>query len=188
MTDPAAKFATPRITAGALFVDDGQVLMVHKTYGNGWDIPGGYVDIGESPAAACHRELLEELRLDRPARRLPAVDWAPNDGEGDKILYVFDCGEVGDASQIELRDGEIDLWKWVPVSEVAEYAIPRLARRLDRSYEARKTGLPIYLEHGRRPSDRPRTSVANSASRPPPNRHLRSDSCRSLHRTNSPRL
>ena len=90
MTDPAAKFATPRITAGALFVDNGQVLMVHKTYGNGWDIPGGYVDIGESPAAACHRELLEELGLDRPARRLLAVDWAPNDGEGDKILYVFD--------------------------------------------------------------------------------------------------
>ena len=55
---------------------------------------------------------------------LIAVDWAPNDGEGDKILYIFNCGEVGDASQIELRDGEIDLWKWVPVSEVAEYAIP----------------------------------------------------------------
>lgn len=71
MTDPAAKFATPRITAGALFIEDGQILMVHKTYGNGWDIPGGYVDIGESPAAACHRELLEELGLDRPAGRLP---------------------------------------------------------------------------------------------------------------------
>ena len=148
MTDPSAKFATPRITAGALFVDDGQVLMVHKTYGNGWDIPGGYVDIGESPAAACHRELLEELGLDRPARRLLAVDWAPNDGEGDKILYVFDCGEVVDTSQIELRDGEIDLWKWVPIGEVADYAIPRLARRLTRAYEARQTGTPLYLEHG----------------------------------------
>ena len=65
MTDPVAKFATPRVSAGALFVDDGQVLLVHKTYGNGWDIPGGYVDIGESPAAACRRELLEEIGLDR---------------------------------------------------------------------------------------------------------------------------
>lgn len=148
MTDPSAKFATPRIAAGALFVDDGQVLMVHKTYGNGWDIPGGYVDSGESPAAACRRELLEELALDRPPRRLLAVDWAPIEGEGDKILYVFECGGVGCASQIELKDSELDLWKWVPISEVAEYAIPRLARRLTRAYEARQTGIPLYLEHG----------------------------------------
>ncbi len=148
MTNPADKFATPRIAAGALFVDGDQVLMVHKTYGNGWDIPGGYVDIGESPAAACRRELLEELSLDRPARRLLAVDWAPNDGEGDKILYVFDCGEIGDTDQITLRDAEIDLWKWVLVSEVAEYAIPRLARRLIRAYEAHRAGTSLYLEHG----------------------------------------
>lgn len=148
MTNPAAKFATPRIAAGALFVDGDQVLMVHKTYGNGWDIPGGYVDIGESPAAACHRELLEELGLDRPARRLLAVDWAPNDGEGDKILYVFDCGQIGDTNHIKLRETEIDLWKWVPISEVAEYAIPRLARRLIRAYEAYRAGTSLYLEHG----------------------------------------
>jgi len=148
VTTPAAKFATPRVASGALFVNGGHVLMVRKTYGNLWDIPGGYVDAGESPAAACRRELLEELGLDRPPRRLLVVDWAPNDGEGDKILYVFDCGKVGDADQIELRGGEIDLWKWVPISEVADYAIPRLARRLRCAYEAHRAGVPAYLEHG----------------------------------------
>ncbi len=86
--------------------------------------------------------------MDRPARRLLAIDWAPNDGEGDKILYVFDCGEVDDTSQIELRDGEIDLWKWVPIGEVAKYAIPRLARRLTHAYKARESGTFLYLEHG----------------------------------------
>jgi 8-oxo-dGTP diphosphatase len=30
------------------------VGLVRKTYGNQWDIPGGHVDAGESPAAACH--------------------------------------------------------------------------------------------------------------------------------------
>ena len=76
------------------------------------------------------------------------MERAPIESEGDKILYVFDCGEIGDASQIKLRDSEIDLWKWVPISEVAKYAIPRLARRLARAYEARQTGIPLYLEHG----------------------------------------
>jgi 8-oxo-dGTP diphosphatase len=149
VTDPAAKFATPRIAAGALFVDDDRVLLVHKTYGNGWDIPGGYVDVGESPAAACRRELREELSIDRQPERLLVVDWAPNDSEGDKILYVFDCGEVGDdVTGIKFRDGEVDRCEWVPVGLVAGYAIPRLARRLARAYEARSAGIPQYLEHG----------------------------------------
>ena len=148
MTDPAVKFATPRIAAGALFVDDERLLLVRKTYGNQWDIPGGYVDVGESPAEACCRELREELGIDRQPQRLLVVDWAPNDGEGDKILYVFDCGEVGDVTRIKLGDREVDHWEWVPIGQVAGYAIPRLARRLARAYEARSARIPLYLEHG----------------------------------------
>ena len=149
MNDPAASFATPRIAAGALFVDGDQVLLVRKTYGNRWDIPGGYAEIGESPAAACRRELKEELALDREPRRLLVIDWAPNPGEGDKILYIFDCGQLGgDEAQISLGDGELDRWEWVPVSRVGDYLIPRLTRRVTRAHEALGTGIPLYLEHG----------------------------------------
>jgi ADP-ribose pyrophosphatase YjhB (NUDIX family) len=95
MQDPTAKFATPRIASGALFVDQGRILLVRKTYGNVWDIPGGYVDRGESPASACEREIREELGLHMRVKRLLVHDWAPNDAEGDKILYVFDCGKLG---------------------------------------------------------------------------------------------
>ena len=96
MTDPTASFATPRVAAGALFLDDrGRVLLVHPTYKDTWDIPGGYVERGESPAAACRRELKEELGIDRVPLRLINVDWAPNDREGDKLLFLFDCGALG---------------------------------------------------------------------------------------------
>jgi 8-oxo-dGTP diphosphatase len=148
VTNPAAKFATPRVAAGALFVDNDRLLLVRKTYGNQWDIPGGYVDVGESPSSACRRELREELGIDREPQRLLVVDWAPNDGEGDKILYVFDCGDIGDVGRIKFGDGELDRWEWVPIGQVADYAIPRLARRLVRAYEARYAGKPLYLEHG----------------------------------------
>ena len=94
VSDPTATFATPRIAAGALFVDGDRILLVHKTYANGWDIPGGYAEIGESPAAACQRELKEELGIQREVQRLLIVDWAPHVREGDKILDVFDCGEL----------------------------------------------------------------------------------------------
>jgi 8-oxo-dGTP diphosphatase len=109
MANPADNFATPRLAAGALFVRDDKVLLVRKTYGHRWDIPGGYVDRGESPAAACEREIREELGLNRTVRRLLVHDWAPNDSEGDKVLYVFDCGELeSDDSGIKLDQVEID--------------------------------------------------------------------------------
>lgn len=98
MEYPADKFATPRLASGALFIDRDKILLVRKTYGNHWDIPGGYVDPGESPASACEREVLEELGLHKAVRRLLVHDWAPSDVEGDKLLYIFDCGELGKTS------------------------------------------------------------------------------------------
>ena len=71
-------------------------MLVHKTYGNGRDIPGGYAETGESPAAACQQEVKEELGLQREAQPLLIVDRAPNGGKGGKILCVFDYRELGD--------------------------------------------------------------------------------------------
>jgi len=149
VSDPTATFATPRIGAGALFIDDDRILLVHKTYGDGWDIPGGYVEVGESPAAACQRELKEELAIQREVQRLLIVDWAPRVDEGDKILYVFDCGELGaDQDRIQLASDELDRWEWVPVQRLPDLVIPRLARRLTSAHHAHSAGTPIYLEHG----------------------------------------
>lgn len=103
----------------------------------------------ESPAAACRRELREELGIDRQPKRLLVADWAPADSEGDKILYVFDCGRLGaDEARISFTDGELDRWQWVPVSQLADYVIPRLSRRLARAHEALAAGAFQYLEHG----------------------------------------
>lgn len=149
MTDSAAQFATPRVTAGALFVQPGEVFLVRKTYGYRWDIPGGYVDRAESPAAACQRELCEELGIDRAPSRMLVHDWAPSDPDGDKLLYVFDCGSLGvDQDNIALQESELDRWDWVPVDRLGDYVVPRLARRLWHAYQAHESGDTAYLEHG----------------------------------------
>ncbi|MDT0351119.1 NUDIX hydrolase [Pseudonocardia charpentierae] len=148
MTDPTASFATPRVAAGALFFDDqGRVLLVHPTYKDTWDIPGGYVERGESPAAACRRELREELGIDRETLKLISVDWAPNDREGDKILFMFDCGNLGaDEARISLPADELDRWEWVDPAQLDEYVIDRIAHRVRAA-----VGSPsvAYLEYGR---------------------------------------
>ncbi|GAA5051503.1 NUDIX hydrolase [Nocardia callitridis] len=147
--NPVELFATPRLAAGALFVDGNSILLVRKTYGNRWDLPGGYVDRGESPASACEREVREELGLNRSVRRLLVHDWAPSDSEGDKILYIFDCGALGDDEQKMRVDGvEIDRTEWVPVNKLSDYVIQRLERRLIHACRSCKSDTIAYLEHG----------------------------------------
>src|SRR5438477_3570465 len=102
--------ARPLVAAGALFTDAAErILMVRPTYKKHWDIPGGYVEPGESPRAACEREVREELGLTVQVGPLLVVDWAPAEDEGDKILYIFDAGRMTD-ERLETAvfgDGEI---------------------------------------------------------------------------------
>jgi 8-oxo-dGTP diphosphatase len=149
VTDPSDTFATPRVAAGALFFDDeGRVLLVHPTYKETWDIPGGYVERGESPAAACQREIAEELRISRTPKQLLSVDWAPNENEGDKILFLFDCGTIGeDVGRINLNHEELDTWRWVALKDLDRFVISRIARRI----RSTVSGGSTYLEHGELP-------------------------------------
>lgn len=107
------------------------------------------VDRGETPTVACEREIREELGLDRRTIRVLVHDWAPNEKEGDKLPYVFDCGELGaDEQRIQLDGNELDHWEWVEVATLSEYVIPRLARRLVEAYRAKSEGRTFYLEQG----------------------------------------
>lgn len=147
--------AHPRMAAGALFFDDaGRVLMVEPTYKDYWDIPGGYVEAGESPLQAAVREVGEELGIAPPLGRLLAVDWAPSPKEGDKVLYLFDGGQLTpeDLAGVTLQEEELKGYAFLTVAEIGQHTIPRLARRISAAAQARSGDAPIYLEHGQQPS------------------------------------
>ncbi|MET8083944.1 NUDIX hydrolase [Micromonospora sp. NPDC005237] len=146
--------ATPRVAAGALFFDDqGRVLLVRPSYKNHWDIPGGYVEPGESPRAACRREIQEELGLRIELGAMLVVDWAPVEQEGDKLLFVFDAGAltIEQEQAIRFGDGELTEWRYVKPDELERYGPARLARRLLTAIKARTDNVGAYAEHGVQP-------------------------------------
>jgi len=150
--DPSTR-SRPFVAAGAFFSDGaGRVMLVRPTYKDGWDIPGGYVEANELPRETCTREIREELDLDVQLGQLLVADWAPSDGEGDKILFVFDGGSLTarQLAAIRLQDGEIAEYAFRDVRALDEFLVPRLVRRLTVAAGARSNGQTVYLEHGYR--------------------------------------
>ena len=55
---------TPKLGADAAVLDNsGQILLLNRSDGRGWGLPGGWMDVHESPAEAAVREVWEEAGL-----------------------------------------------------------------------------------------------------------------------------
>jgi ADP-ribose pyrophosphatase YjhB (NUDIX family) len=64
--------ATPKIDVRAAVISEKKILLV-KERGDGWTLPGGWVDPGESPSEAAVRETKEESGYDVNAAKLMAI-------------------------------------------------------------------------------------------------------------------
>src|SRR5690348_4376805 len=72
---------------------DDRVLLCQLTYKKDWDLPGGVVEVGESPMLAVGREVTEELGLRLETGSLVLTDWLPAwGGWDDAVCLVFDGG------------------------------------------------------------------------------------------------
>ncbi len=57
-------YITPKTgTSGAIFNDDGHVLLVKRSDNGRWCLPGGYAEVNMSPEDNCRREVWEETGL-----------------------------------------------------------------------------------------------------------------------------
>ncbi len=130
---------------------DGRVLLCRLTYKQDWDLPGGVVEVGESPQVAVSREVEEELALQIPAGRLLLTDWLPPwSGWDDALCLVFDGGEHDPAilDEVVRQEREIRDAAFCTAEEVRERCADFTARRV-RSALANVTGDgPTYTESG----------------------------------------
>lgn len=128
--------------------DEGRVLLCQLTYKRDWDLPGGVVEVGESPRTAVQREVEEELGLTIESRGLVLTDWLPPwGGWDDAVCLVFDGGThpTSVLDGVVKQEREIRDVRFCTLEEVDELAADFTARRIRAAVE----GTQPYTESGR---------------------------------------
>ena len=145
-----------RIGAGLVCRDvHGRVLLVQPTYKPTWELPGGVVEAGESPAACVAREVREELGVELLVGRLLVVDWLPvRPPKTEGLMLQFDGGVLDDAvtRRFRLPADELAAWRWFSSVELDDVLPDYMARRTRVALDAARSGSTAYLEWGRLPA------------------------------------
>lgn len=142
--------ATRGAAGGLIRSESGEVLLVRRVYApeQPWGIPGGIMEAGESPLAACAREISEELGVVPSVRALLVADWVPPRPPRTasyQWLFRVDVPHTG----FRLPPEELSGWKWVSPAELSAHLTAGIARRMLAAVSVDDHGGgPVYLEHG----------------------------------------
>lgn len=148
-SDPQSRPAQPRVSSGAVFFDSGdRLLLVKPTYKDGWNLPGGGVDAGETPREACVREVREELGIEPPIGPLLLAAWTRSSELGDKVFFVFDGGILDSSNQaaITLDLEELHEHAFFEHADAAQALPSWLAGLVANVIESRIDGSTRYVE------------------------------------------
>jgi ADP-ribose pyrophosphatase YjhB (NUDIX family) len=138
------------IGAGVLiFNKSHQLLIVKPSYKDGWSIPGGGVDIDETPIMAAVRETKEEVNLNLENITLVCVEYTTKKGiKPETIQFIFNGGELeeNEISKISLDENEHSEFKFVDVSEAIALLNQRQQYAIPFCIEAIKNKNTTYIE------------------------------------------
>ena len=110
----------PNVTVAALIEREGRFLLVEEETEDGirFNQPAGHLDQGESLAAACAREVLEETAWSfRPTALVGVYQWPRPSGDITYLRFAF-AGELGEYEEGRVLDEGILRAVWMTPDEI----------------------------------------------------------------------
>jgi 8-oxo-dGTP pyrophosphatase MutT (NUDIX family) len=112
-----------RDSAFAIILHSDRILLVKARDKAGWQLPGGRMEVGETPVEALAREIKEETGLEARVGRLTG-SYRRQDGSMARVYAAHARGKLAGACD------EIVAQRWVPISEAKEMVSAATRRRL----------------------------------------------------------
>jgi ADP-ribose pyrophosphatase YjhB (NUDIX family) len=130
-------YATPKVDVRAAVFGDDRILLVREREDGGWTLPGGWADIGESPAQAATRETREESGYQTRAVKLLAAYDRNLHGHPPIAFHAyklfFRCELIGGDAAVSNETSGVS---WFAEAELPELSVSRVtAGQIHRFFE-----------------------------------------------------
>jgi mutator protein MutT len=121
------------VSVKGVVIRDGAVVLLHNARDE-WELPGGKLELGESPMQCVAREIDEELQLDvEPTALLDA--WVYTITPGVHVLVVtYGCRER--STRDAIVSAEHERLRWVPLGELDALRMPDAYKASVRRWKA----------------------------------------------------
>ena len=107
-------YATPKVDIRAAIIENDKILLVQEKMDNKWAMPGGWADVGESPAAAIIRETKEESGLEVIPNKIIGIYDANRNGRPLQFFHayklVFLCEKTGGSPKTSSETLAVDFF------------------------------------------------------------------------------
>jgi 8-oxo-dGTP pyrophosphatase MutT (NUDIX family) len=121
------------VSVKGVILREGAVVLL-KNDRDEWELPGGKLELSESPEECVVREIGEELRLTIEPRQL--IDsWVYTIIPGvDVLILTYGCGESSFSTAV--HSGEHRALRWVPLNDLDDLPMPDRYRTSIRRWAA----------------------------------------------------
>ncbi len=132
-----AGYITPKVDVRGVVFKGDHILLVRELADGGFTLPGGWVDVNESPSTAVEREVWEETGYLVKAKKLLAVYDRNKHGHPPYIFHIYKlfilCELVGGQATGSIETGEAEFF---PEDHIPPLSIARTtAEEISRFFE-----------------------------------------------------